>query len=114
MLTVSPCLQIGWYNSVLPPSLHLAYPDDSLAILVLSTPSMFEHAFLPFMERRGFQGLSDPIDQCVKHCVSSAVSQVSEAHLVDQPFKWPGKYMSFYVSSSHKYISIQSIVYKLN
>uniref|UniRef100_A0A3Q3VNR5 Cyanocobalamin reductase / alkylcobalamin dealkylase n=1 Tax=Mola mola TaxID=94237 RepID=A0A3Q3VNR5_MOLML len=76
-------LKVGWYNSMLPPSLHLAYPDDSLAILVLSTPSMFEHAFLPFMERRGFQGLSDPIDQCVKHCVTSAVSQCFPEEDVD-------------------------------
>lgn len=62
---------------MLPPTLRLAYPDDSLAVVVLSTPSVFEQAFLPFVEERGCQGLSDPIDQCVKHCVSSAVSQVS-------------------------------------
>ncbi|KAG8003538.1 Methylmalonic aciduria and homocystinuria type C protein-like protein, partial [Nibea albiflora] len=66
---------VGWYNSLLPASFHLAYPDDTLAVVVLSTPSMFEQAFLPFMEEKGYQGLSDPIDQCVKHCVSSALSQ---------------------------------------
>lgn len=71
------CLQVGWYNSTLSPALHLAYPNDTLAVVVLSTPSMFEQAFLPFVEERGFQKLSDPIDQCVKHYVSSAVSQVS-------------------------------------
>uniref|UniRef100_A0A3Q3DKZ1 Cyanocobalamin reductase / alkylcobalamin dealkylase n=1 Tax=Hippocampus comes TaxID=109280 RepID=A0A3Q3DKZ1_HIPCM len=65
-------LKVGWYNSVLPAKLHLPYADDSLAVLILSTPSMFEEAFLPFMKERGCQGLSDPIDQCVKHCVTSA------------------------------------------
>jgi len=69
--------QVGWYNSMLPPTLRLDHPDDTLALLVLSTPAMFEQAFLPFVEERGYEGLSDPIDQCVKHCVSSAVSQVS-------------------------------------
>lgn len=68
-------LKIGWYNHVLPASLHLSYPEDTLAVVVLSTPSMFEQAFLPFLEEQSYQNLSDPIDQCVKHCVSSAVSQ---------------------------------------
>ncbi|XP_053177628.1 cyanocobalamin reductase / alkylcobalamin dealkylase [Scomber japonicus] len=76
-------LKVGWYNSVLPPSLHLAYPDDCLAMVILSTPAMFEQAFLPFMQERGCQTLSDPIDQCVKHCVSSAVSQCFPGQKVD-------------------------------
>ncbi|KAI3368936.1 hypothetical protein L3Q82_025909, partial [Scortum barcoo] len=76
-------LKIGWYNSVLPPSLHLAHPDDTLAVVLLSTPAMFEQAFLPFMEQRGCQKLSDPIDQCVRHFVSSAVSQCFPGQEVD-------------------------------
>lgn len=68
---------------MLPPALRLDYPHDSLAVVVLSTPAMFEQAFLPFMEERGCQGLTDPIDQCVKHCVSSAVSQVSAVSLCE-------------------------------
>uniref|UniRef100_A0A8C6SYZ1 Cyanocobalamin reductase / alkylcobalamin dealkylase n=1 Tax=Neogobius melanostomus TaxID=47308 RepID=A0A8C6SYZ1_9GOBI len=66
--------KIGWYNNVLPASLHLSYPEDTLAVVVLSTPSMFEQAFLPFLEEQSFQGLSDPIDQCVKQCVSFCFS----------------------------------------
>ncbi|XP_040895446.1 cyanocobalamin reductase / alkylcobalamin dealkylase [Toxotes jaculatrix] len=76
-------LKVGWYNSVLSPSLRLPFPDDSLAVVVLSTPAMFEQAFLPFMEQRGCQGLSDPIDQCVKHCATSAVSQCFPGQNVD-------------------------------
>ncbi|KAM4547662.1 cyanocobalamin reductase / alkylcobalamin dealkylase [Odontesthes bonariensis] len=76
-------LKVGWYNSLLPPSLHLPYPDDSLALVVLSTPAMFELAFLPFLEQRGCQKLSDPIDQCVKHCITSAVSQCFPGQKVD-------------------------------
>ncbi|KAM3619514.1 uncharacterized protein V6R79_009527 [Siganus canaliculatus] len=76
-------LKVGWYNSLLPPTLHLPYPDDSLAVVVLSTPSMFEQAFLPFMEEKGCQGLSDPVDQCVKQCVASAVSQCFPGQDVD-------------------------------
>ncbi|XP_039985426.1 cyanocobalamin reductase / alkylcobalamin dealkylase isoform X5 [Xiphias gladius] len=76
-------LKVGWYNSVLPPSLRLAYPDDSLAVVVLSTPTMFEQALMPFLEERGCQGLSDPIDQCVKHCVTSSVLQCFPGQSVD-------------------------------
>ncbi|XP_061681466.1 cyanocobalamin reductase / alkylcobalamin dealkylase isoform X2 [Syngnathoides biaculeatus] len=76
-------LKVGWYNSVLPPKLHLPHPDDCLAVVVLSTPSMFEKAFLPFLEERGSQGLSDPIDLCVKHCVTSVLSQKFAGQKVD-------------------------------
>ncbi|XP_077391171.1 cyanocobalamin reductase / alkylcobalamin dealkylase isoform X2 [Festucalex cinctus] len=76
-------LKVGWYNSVLPDKLHLPYPDDILAVLLLSTPAMFEQAFLPFMEERSCQGISDPIDQCVKHCVTSALSQNFPGQKVD-------------------------------
>ncbi|XP_032380998.1 cyanocobalamin reductase / alkylcobalamin dealkylase [Etheostoma spectabile] len=81
-------LKVGWYNSVLPLSLRLAYPDDTLAMVVLSTPAMFEHAFLPFMEERGCQKLSDPIDQCVKHCISSAVSECFPGQEVDVSYDY--------------------------
>ncbi|KAM9761305.1 cyanocobalamin reductase / alkylcobalamin dealkylase [Menidia menidia] len=76
-------LKVGWYNSVLPPSLHLPYQDDSLAVVVLSTPSMFEQAFLPFLEERGCQKLSDPIDQCVRRCITFAVSECFPEQKVD-------------------------------
>lgn len=73
---------------MLPPSLHLPYQDDCLAVVVLSTPSMFEQAFLPFLEERSCQALSDPIDQCVKHYVSSAVEKVSWVCPNNQALMW--------------------------
>ncbi|XP_008275690.1 cyanocobalamin reductase / alkylcobalamin dealkylase [Stegastes partitus] len=81
-------LKVGWYNSLLPATLHLSYPDDTLAMVVLSTPAMFEQAFLPFMEQRGCRGLSDPIDQCVRQCVTSAVSQCFPEQKVDVRFDY--------------------------
>ncbi|KAM6921074.1 cyanocobalamin reductase / alkylcobalamin dealkylase isoform 2-T2 [Xenentodon cancila] len=81
-------LKVGWYNAVLPPSLRLSYPDDSLAVLVLSTPAMFEQAFLPFMERSSCHRLSDPIDQCVRRCVTSAVSQCFPGQKVDVSYDY--------------------------
>ncbi|XP_017262612.1 cyanocobalamin reductase / alkylcobalamin dealkylase [Kryptolebias marmoratus] len=77
-------LKVGWYNCVLPPSLHLSYPDDTLAVVVLSTPAMFEQAFLPFLEQqKSCEKLSDPIDQCVRLHITSAVSQCFPEQKVD-------------------------------
>ncbi|XP_037105949.1 cyanocobalamin reductase / alkylcobalamin dealkylase isoform X2 [Syngnathus acus] len=81
-------LKVGWYNSVLPTKLQLPYPNDSLAVVLLSTPAMFEQAFLPFMEEKGCQGLSDPIDQCVKHCVTSALTQNFPRQKVDVSYDY--------------------------
>ncbi|XP_048833591.1 cyanocobalamin reductase / alkylcobalamin dealkylase [Brienomyrus brachyistius] len=67
--------KIGWYNALLSASLHLPYPDDTLAVVVLSTPDMFEQVFKPFLKRDACKGVRDPIDQCVAHCISSCVSQ---------------------------------------
>ncbi|XP_023650301.2 cyanocobalamin reductase / alkylcobalamin dealkylase [Paramormyrops kingsleyae] len=67
--------KIGWYNALLSASLHLPYSDDTLAVVVLSTPDMFDQAFKPFLKRDAYKGVRDPIDQCVAHCISSCVLQ---------------------------------------
>ncbi|KAM8930896.1 cyanocobalamin reductase / alkylcobalamin dealkylase [Pelodytes ibericus] len=64
--------QIGWYNAVLDPVFHLPYPADTLAFVVLSTPSMFEQAFKPFLSKNKLQSLRDPIDQCISYNMSLA------------------------------------------
>uniref|UniRef100_A0A8C5Q235 Cyanocobalamin reductase / alkylcobalamin dealkylase n=1 Tax=Leptobrachium leishanense TaxID=445787 RepID=A0A8C5Q235_9ANUR len=63
---------IGWYNAVLDPPFHLPYPEDALAFVVLSVPSMFERTFIPFLREHKLQELRDPIDQCVAHQISLA------------------------------------------
>merc|ERR1712183_1107764 len=49
---------------------------------------MFEQAFLPFMESIGCQGVSDPIDQCVKHYINSAVLQCFPDQKVDVSYDY--------------------------
>ncbi|XP_006635366.3 cyanocobalamin reductase / alkylcobalamin dealkylase [Lepisosteus oculatus] len=68
-------LQVGWYNAVLPPSLHLGHPSDTLAAVVLSAPAMFESSFLPFLRSQACGSVRDPIDQCVAHYLPRAVAQ---------------------------------------
>ncbi|KAJ8279021.1 hypothetical protein COCON_G00060870 [Conger conger] len=67
--------KIGWYNAVLSSSLHLPYADDTLAVVVLSTPSMFERTFRPFLESGGCVSVNDPIDQSIRHYINNCVSQ---------------------------------------
>jgi len=61
---------IGWYNEQVSPKFHLDYPSRTLAFIVISRPSMFEDAFLPFLKSHLRTGLHDPIDECMLHCFS--------------------------------------------
>jgi hypothetical protein len=44
---------------------RLKYPDDTTAFLLISTPSMFEKTFVPFLLNHQMEELRDPIDQCM-------------------------------------------------
>ena len=65
--------QIDWYNSLVAPEYSLDFHDDTLAFLVISTPSMFEKAFLPFLAdvigptTLESDAICDPIDKCMQH-----------------------------------------------
>lgn len=61
---------VGWYNDQVSPKFHLDYPPTTLAFTVISQPSMFERAFLPFLSSQSRSGLHDPIDECMLHYFS--------------------------------------------
>ena len=60
----------GWYNELVNAKFHLEQPPDTLAFVIISQPSMFEKAFLPFLGDSVKSGLDDPIDQCMLHYFS--------------------------------------------
>lgn len=62
--------KVGWYNAVLQTAFHLPYPDDTLAFVVLSTPSMFDKALKPFVNKERLKIIRDPVDQCVSYHLS--------------------------------------------
>ncbi|KAK7133582.1 hypothetical protein R3I94_015456 [Phoxinus phoxinus] len=80
--------KVGWYNAVLSHGHHLPYPADTLAVVVLSTPAMFERSFLPFLQNRHCEGLRDPIDQCCVHTVSACVSLCFPDQSVDVSYDY--------------------------
>ena len=69
-LEVSP-FKIGWYNAAVEDK-KFQFPDDpnTLAFIIISTPSMFEKAFLPFLKDDVTEGepfeIKDPLDRCMK------------------------------------------------
>ncbi|KAF5900550.1 methylmalonic aciduria and homocystinuria type C protein, partial [Clarias magur] len=76
-------IKIGWYNAVVSAAHQLHYSADTLALVVLSTPSMFEKVFLPFLQTGCCEDFRDPIDQCVAQTVRSCVSECLPEQTVD-------------------------------
>lgn len=64
--------KIGWYNDKVLPVFKLDYSPDTLAFNVISTPTMFDKAFKPYVCRQECTGVADPIDQCMKHYFARA------------------------------------------
>ncbi|KAF4099142.1 hypothetical protein G5714_019268 [Onychostoma macrolepis] len=79
---------VGWYNAVVSHAHHLSYPADTLALVLLSTPSMFERSLLPFLQSQRCEAVRDPIDQCTAHTVSSSVSLCFPNQSVDVSYDY--------------------------
>jgi len=73
---------VGWYNEQVDPKFRLSFPDSTLSVVVISKPSMFEAAFLPFLsddwEGVG-KSLRDPLDECMLHTFSKVTQKFPEA-----------------------------------
>ena len=68
--------QIGWYNEQVTEKFILPYEYDTLAILLVSTPDMFDKALIPFLVREECSGTGDLIDKCIKEYFNQ-IKQVS-------------------------------------
>uniref|UniRef100_A0A8C4NIU0 Cyanocobalamin reductase / alkylcobalamin dealkylase n=1 Tax=Eptatretus burgeri TaxID=7764 RepID=A0A8C4NIU0_EPTBU len=71
--------QVSWYNEQVVSAFHLQQPPGSLAVLVLSTPAMYDRAFLPFLEglkERMEAPPRDPVDSCVAFYLDQAAKAV--------------------------------------
>ena len=66
-VTCHPFL-LGWYHEMVDPPFHLPYSSSTLVVLLVSTPSMFELLFLPYLSSSLYSPSTlDPLDQCLKH-----------------------------------------------
>lgn len=62
-------LKTSWYNDSVAEVFQLPYPSDTLVVLLISTPSMFEKLFKPFLSSSEYNQSSraDPLDQCLRN-----------------------------------------------
>ena len=59
---------VSWYNARVSPVFNLPYKPDTLAILVISIPSMFEQTFIPFLEKKvDASNIRDPLNQAIEY-----------------------------------------------
>ena len=65
-LEVHP-FKIGWYNTRVQKPFHFPHHEDTFAVLVISTPSMFEKLVKPYLFSQHQHGdRMDPLDSCLK------------------------------------------------
>ncbi|CAD5111684.1 DgyrCDS970 [Dimorphilus gyrociliatus] len=66
--------KISWYNELVQKkdeAFKLPYHDDCIAFIIISTPSVFEKAFIPFVRSEHYKNSSsDPLDQCMNYYFS--------------------------------------------
>jgi methylmalonic aciduria homocystinuria type C protein len=68
----------GWYNDQVDGKFKLNHPSDTLAVVVISQPDMFERAFLPYLSNdwESSKSLRDPIDDCMLHYFSMLTDSI--------------------------------------
>ncbi|KAK0042083.1 methylmalonic aciduria and homocystinuria type C protein [Biomphalaria pfeifferi] len=59
--------KVKWYNDEVDHHFQFDLHPDTLAVLVISTPAMFEKAFVPYICSDDCQGSLDLLDKCMKH-----------------------------------------------
>lgn len=68
--------KVGWYNETVDPAFRLQHARDALCFVVISAPSMFEKALVPFVKAKhredGVSFKRDPLDECLKACFEGA------------------------------------------
>lgn len=71
-------LLIGWYNDHVGEKFKLNYASDTLAFVIISTPSMFEKCFLPYVSTKPLDVILDPIDSCIKDEMATVKEKFSK------------------------------------
>lgn len=75
--------KVGWYNEHVSQPFVLPYDKDTIAFIIISTPSMFEKAFIPFLASADYLRTKqqDPIDQCMVKHFSSVKAEYPELNI---------------------------------
>ena len=62
---------MGWYNELVGPKFALDYPPDTVAVVVISGPDVFEKAVIPYLKSEVEKNVNfatgDPLDEAMKY-----------------------------------------------
>ena len=76
--------KVGWYNARVEKPFHFHHHEDTLAVLIISTPTMFEKIFLPFvMGEQYTAGITDPLDRCIRGEITSTATKLFPQYKVE-------------------------------
>ena len=76
--------KIQWYNEKVKPAFHLAYDPITLAVLIVSCPSMFERLFVPYLSSLSYKPSQlDPLDQCIRDEMKNMRDELFPQYAVD-------------------------------
>ncbi|XP_063873621.1 cyanocobalamin reductase / alkylcobalamin dealkylase-like [Scylla paramamosain] len=74
--------KIGWYNEQVSKAFLLPHNDDTVAFIIISTPSMFEKAFIPYLASADCtRTKQDPIDQCMMHYFAAIKAEFADLEI---------------------------------
>ncbi|XP_057369202.1 cyanocobalamin reductase / alkylcobalamin dealkylase-like [Daphnia carinata] len=66
--------KVGWYNANVKPGFQLEHPDDTLAFIIISSPSFFEKCFIPYVRNSIGNSINqDYLDQALRSCLTRAI-----------------------------------------
>ncbi|KZS17183.1 Methylmalonic aciduria and homocystinuria type C protein [Daphnia magna] len=75
--------KVGWYNAHVKPGFCLEHHKDTLAFIVISSPSFFERGFLPFVRNSVENSINqDYLDQALRSCLTRAIQSFPD-HIMD-------------------------------
>lgn len=76
---------MGWYNEHVKAGFQLGHAYDTLAFIVISTPSFFEKCFIPFLHETSQtptnNASQDFLDQSITKCLSTVVQSFPESKI---------------------------------
>lgn len=75
--------KVEWYNEKVSSAFHLKYKNDTLCAVVLTLPSFFEKAFLPFLvlesQSQNKSTTKDAVDRCISFYITQCVESLNKS-----------------------------------
>ncbi|CAG2170409.1 unnamed protein product [Oppiella nova] len=74
--------KVKWYNQMVSQEFHLPYDGNCLSFTIISTPDMFEKAFIPYIQMQNSVEIKDPINECMKYYLNT-LKEIFSGHCLE-------------------------------